>query len=198
MLPAPAAPPLGNALGVVVADAGIAGQLAEAARGVDAVCAARPMVEDPAAELILPRASTSVARITHLLRAAEPAVPRDLLVRFDDEQGVALGAVLGGALFFHQALDRASCAARGGGPGLRRAVDLQFPASLASRAEACPLVERLAKLLPDVVRAALWAEWGRSSSSAFRARQAALPESAGAVAEHLLEGGADSARGRVA
>ena len=85
-----------------------------------------------------------------------------------------------------------------GGLGLRRATDLQYPAFLASRAEARPLAEKLAAPFPEAVRKAVWAEWDRSTQDALETWQATLSDSAKEVAEQLLTGGTDQARGKLA
>ena len=154
-------------------------------------------MDDPRVELALLRVSANVSRITHLLRAAGPDIDVSLLDAFDAGQRVALGSLLGGSLSERVWL-QASGAAAEGGLGLRSARELQYPAFLASRAEARPLVEDLTSSLPSLWRDSLLNQWPWSVDAAAEAWANELPQSAAQVAQQLLEAGAAEAACRAA
>ena len=139
----------GKVLGVEISGDTLEEQLLSATAAVDATCDALAQVEDPPAGLAFLRVLANVGRMAHLLQAARPELPQTALEEFDAQQARALGGVLGGPLPA-TAVDRATCAASDGGLGLRRAVDLRFPAFLASRAEARGLAEEVLDVMPEV------------------------------------------------
>jgi hypothetical protein len=132
--------------------------------------------------------SANVCRIVHLLRAAGPELETEALQDFDERQAQALGCILGGPLS-DLCSARAACAARDGGLGLRRSLDLRFPAFLASRTEARSLAEELAQGLPVDWQDALFGHWGESTAAALASWSQELPPATAVVAAQILAEG---------
>ena len=161
------------------------------------VCKALLELDDSPAELALLRMSANACRVTHLLRAAGPELPSNALQSFDDGQRKALAAMLGGVLP-DPCWERAACAARDGGLGLRRCADLRLPAFLASRTDARSLSEELAQGLPDEWQNALFDTWDTSTRAALQEWSECLEPATAAVAQQIIDESASLSERRTA
>ena len=193
----PADGPSGKVLGIDLDGETLGEQLRAATAHIDSIQKAILGIADAPAELALLRTSANVCRIVHLLRAAGPDLDVDALHVFDDAQDDTLGSLLGGALPSSCA-ERAACGVGEGGLGLRRARDLQFPAFLASRAEAQGLAEEFAQTLPHEIQERLFIHWSHTTDAALEQWQRELTPATAAVALQALEEASTAADARCA
>lgn len=174
--------PMDKVLGGGIHAADAAAQFRAATEAVRATCGALREIDDPAVELALLRMSSNVCKVTHLLRAVGPALGLADVLAFDENLEAALSATLGGPTV-GTALERATCGAREGGLGLRRAAEIRLPAFVAT-------------CLPADFSSALFARWDSEVAAAMGAWQAELAPGAAAVARQLVDDGARHAQRR--
>ena len=102
---------------------------------VSKLCTELSQLEDVRADLALLRVSANASKIAHLLRAAGPRMPKDVLCGFDKMQKEVLGDTLDTRLS-DRMWRQATTPAAAGGLGMRRTEEMQFALFIASRIEA--------------------------------------------------------------
>ena len=144
-------------------------------------------LDDAAAELTLLRKSTSVCRVTHLLRAAGIYLPPEALRRRDEDVASELQRVLGSALPSHS-VQQATLPTCQAGLGLARAQDIAAIAFVAARTEASPMVHELFEGLAKVVgqRQELFDDFARELRKATDRVRGQLDERRRAIADETI------------
>ena len=157
------------------------------------------LLEDAPTELVLLRRCADVCKVTHLLRAAGPAVTDRERQHFDGLVSNTLQRTLGGGLCT-AALDQAAVAVADGGLGMRRAQDLAEPAFVASRVEARPFVMELFAGLATVGASAETSAGAYDADvrAALEKLCGALPGGGRAHVDGLVAAAEDDARQRAA
>ena len=114
---------------------------------VTQLCATLNGVEDVRAELSLLRVSANAIKFAHLLRAAGPYLPTDMLDGFDQMQRAVLSYILGAKLS-DRMWRQATTPAASGLQGMRQAAEIQFAPFIYSRAEARGFAAEVANAFP--------------------------------------------------
>ena len=133
----------------VVASNSISNQFEEVSESVRELQDLITSIGDVGTELVLIRRCADVCKITHLLRAFGPYIDRNCLERFDQHLDIAINTLLSGPIGANAA-GQAHLGVAVGGLGLRRAIDLAFPAFIAARVSTHPFLSHLGKSLVDV------------------------------------------------